>query len=97
MCVCVCVCVCVYLCVCVSCLPGLLLFLCTAIMPTLSHTRTLFFALPTPPPPLCFSAHRYLASGSEDQAAFVYDIRQGSVLSKLGRHGSVVTDVSWYY
>jgi len=37
---------------------------------------------------------RFLAAGSEDQAAYLYDIRQGTLLSRLGRHGSAVTDVS---
>uniref|UniRef100_A0A7S3VM98 Uncharacterized protein n=1 Tax=Dunaliella tertiolecta TaxID=3047 RepID=A0A7S3VM98_DUNTE len=40
----------------------------------------------------CF---RFLACGSEDQAAYLYDIRQGTVLSRLGRHGSAVTDVAF--
>eukprot|EP00967_Tisochrysis_lutea_P003095 scaffold3742_cov17-Tisochrysis_lutea.AAC.1 len=41
-----------------------------------------------------FNTFRFLACGSEDQAAYLYDIRQGTVLSRLGRHGSAVTDVS---
>lgn len=39
---------------------------------------------------------RYLATGSEDKVAYVYDLRQGSVLHRLrGVHGDTVTGVAF--
>ena len=39
---------------------------------------------------------RYIASGSEDRAAFLYDIRRGTALAKLqGHHTDVVSCVAW--
>ncbi|EGD76726.1 hypothetical protein PTSG_08077 [Salpingoeca rosetta] len=37
---------------------------------------------------------RFVMCGSEDKAAYVYDIRQGLLLNKLGSHLDVVTDVA---
>jgi WD40 repeat protein len=40
--------------------------------------------------------HRYLAAGSEDKAAYVYDLRTGTLAHRLrGCHGDAVTDVAW--
>eukprot|EP00040_Diaphanoeca_grandis_P009846 m.290612 g.290612 ORF g.290612 m.290612 type:complete len:149 (-) comp212857_c0_seq1:104-550(-) len=39
---------------------------------------------------------RYLASGSEDRSAYIYDIRTGGVLNKLTGHTDAVTDVSFH-
>lgn len=41
-------------------------------------------------------ARRYLACGSEDQAAHVYDLRQGTLLARLGRAGSAVASVAFH-
>ncbi|KAG1664713.1 hypothetical protein FOA52_006690 [Chlamydomonas sp. UWO 241] len=39
---------------------------------------------------------RYLATGSEDRSAYLYDLRQGSVLHRLrGTHGDAVIDVAF--
>lgn len=40
---------------------------------------------------------RYLATGSEDKVAYLYDMRQGTVLSRLrgGGHGDAVSDVAF--
>jgi WD40 repeat protein len=49
-------------------------------------------------PIMCFSppASRYICSGSEDQAAYGWDLRQGSLAFKLrGAHGDAVTDVAF--
>jgi WD40 repeat protein len=45
----------------------------------------------------CFSpCGRFIASGSEDNRGYVYDIRTGLVLYKIGlNHGNVVTSVSY--
>lgn len=38
----------------------------------------------------------YLASGSEDKTAYVYDLRQATVLHRLrGMHGDAVMDVCY--
>ena len=39
---------------------------------------------------------RYLASGSEDKSAFLYDLRMGTVLHRIrGVHGDAVMDVAF--
>lgn len=38
---------------------------------------------------------RYVATGSEDRHAYVYDVRTGTAISKLSGHGDVVNDVSF--
>jgi WD40 repeat protein len=39
---------------------------------------------------------RYICSGSEDQAAYGWDLRQGNLAFKLrGAHGDAVTDVAF--
>lgn len=38
---------------------------------------------------------RYVATGSEDRHAYVYDVRTGTSVSKLSGHTDVVTDVSF--
>ncbi len=39
---------------------------------------------------------RYLASGSEDKAAYLYDMRMGTVLHRIrGVHGDAVMDVAF--
>ena len=38
---------------------------------------------------------RYIASGSEDRAGILYDIRRGTAISKLQCHTDVVSCVSW--
>jgi WD40 repeat protein len=42
---------------------------------------------------------RYLATGSEDKAAYIYDLRSCSMLGRLrppGHHAEVVTDVAFH-
>eukprot|EP00043_Microstomoeca_roanoka_P004647 m.51019 g.51019 ORF g.51019 m.51019 type:complete len:142 (-) comp12589_c0_seq1:286-711(-) len=39
---------------------------------------------------------RYVACGSEDKSAYIYDVRQGLFLHKLGPHLDVVTDVAYH-
>eukprot|EP01135_Chromosphaera_perkinsii_P008898 Nk52_evm8s1524 gene=Nk52_evmTU8s1524 len=39
---------------------------------------------------------RYIATGSENKCAYLYDIRQGTYLHKLEGHGDVVTDVNFH-
>ena len=39
---------------------------------------------------------RYIATGSENKCAYLYDIRQGTYLHKLEGHGDVVSDVSFH-
>eukprot|EP00736_Rhodelphis_marinus_P006208 Rmarinus@m.6085 len=39
---------------------------------------------------------RFLATGSEDKAAYVFDMRTGSMLEKLAGHTDVVTDVAFH-
>lgn len=39
---------------------------------------------------------RYLASGSEDKSAYIYDLRMGTVLHRIrGIHGDAVMDVAF--
>ena len=38
---------------------------------------------------------RFIATGSEDRAAFLYDIRRGTALAKLQHHTDVVSCVAW--
>jgi WD40 repeat protein len=39
---------------------------------------------------------RYLASGSEDKSAYLYDLRMGTVLHRIrGVHGDAVMDVAF--
>ncbi len=39
---------------------------------------------------------RYIASGSEDRAAHMYDIGTGKPVARLTGHKDVVVDVSWH-
>jgi len=39
---------------------------------------------------------RFIATGSEDKAAYLYDVRAGRYLEKLGGHTDVVTDVQFH-
>lgn len=39
---------------------------------------------------------RYIATGSEDKCAYLYDIRAGTYLHKLSGHTDVVSDVAFH-
>ena len=39
---------------------------------------------------------RYLAVGSEDKSAYVYDLRTGRVVERLKGHGDAVVDVAYH-
>ena len=38
---------------------------------------------------------RYVACGSEDRAAYIYDVRTGTQVAKLPGHGDVVSGVAF--
>lgn len=39
---------------------------------------------------------RYLATGSEDKTAYIFDLRSGTYCSKLGGHNDTVSDVAFH-